>query len=173
MKTKFFYERAFTIYGGSSGVFDLGPIGTAIQNNIVNVWRKFFVINDQMHEVDCSILTPEIALKASGHLAKFSDIMVKDSKTNTPFRVDHLLKDEIQKLVNSNTNPNSVKELKTVLKKIENSEITDLGDIDEIIMKYSIKSPNTGNSLNYPQPFNLMFKTQFGSNPNSKRYMKT
>jgi glycyl-tRNA synthetase len=166
----FFYERAFAIYGGASGTFDLGPVGTSIQNNLINVWRKFFVINDRMHEVDCSILTPEIALKASGHLAKFSDIMVNDSKTNEPFRVDHLLKSEIKKLIISNEDPKKMEELETVLKKIINSELTSLESIDEIIMKYSIKSPKTGNSLNYPQPFNLMFKTQFGSNPNNKRY---
>ena len=95
--------------------------------------------------------------------------MVADSITNTQYRVDHLLKEEIEKLLKSNKDPISLKELEKVLKKIENSEITNLEDIDKIIMKYSIKSPKTGNSLNYPQPFNLMFKTQFGSNPNSKR----
>ena len=51
-------------------------MGCAIQNNIVAEWRKHFVIKDHMQEVDCTIITPEIVLKNSGHLSKFSDLMV-------------------------------------------------------------------------------------------------
>ncbi len=51
-------------------------MGCAIQNNIVAEWRKHFVIKDHMQEVDCAIITPEIVLKNSGHLSKFSDLMV-------------------------------------------------------------------------------------------------
>jgi glycyl-tRNA synthetase len=45
LKRRFFYDQSFSIYYGSpAGFFDLGPIGCAIQNNLVNEWRKFFVI---------------------------------------------------------------------------------------------------------------------------------
>ncbi|KAF6169745.1 hypothetical protein GIB67_004137 [Kingdonia uniflora] len=46
-----------------------------------------------MLEVKCSSVTPEVVLKASGHVEKFTDLMVKDEKTGTCFWADHLLKD--------------------------------------------------------------------------------
>ena len=76
LKTRFIYDHAFSIYGGSSGLFDIGPVGFAIQNNIVNEWRKHFVLKDHMLEIECSIITPEVVLKNSGHLGKFCDLMV-------------------------------------------------------------------------------------------------
>lgn len=154
-----------------SGLFDLGPLGCSIQNNLVDEWKKHFIINDRMLQVDCSILTPEIVFKASGHLAKFSDILVKDSKTNESYRVDHLLKSEIKKLIKKSTkNQEELIRLEEILKKIENSEITDLSEIDDIILNFNIKSPNN-NKLTTASPFNLMFQTQIGSRGN-KSFMR-
>jgi len=48
-------------------------------------------------EIDCPVLTAEQVLKASGHLTRFSDLMVRDSITNESFRVDHLLEGELNK----------------------------------------------------------------------------
>ncbi len=45
-----------------------------------------------MMEVECPSVTPEIVLKASGHVDRFNDLMVKDVKTLECFRADHLLK---------------------------------------------------------------------------------
>ena len=45
-----------------------------------------------MMEVECPSVTPEIVLKASGHVDRFSDLMCKDLKTLDCFRADHLLK---------------------------------------------------------------------------------
>ena len=45
-----------------------------------------------MMEVECPSVTPEIVLKASGHVDRFSDLMCKDVKTLDCFRADHLLK---------------------------------------------------------------------------------
>ena len=43
-------------------------------------------------EVECPSVTPEVVLKASGHVDRFNDLMVKDVKTLECFRADHLLK---------------------------------------------------------------------------------
>lgn len=48
---------------GITGQYDFGPMGCAIKANILSAWRKFFVLEEQMLEVDCSILTPEPVLK--------------------------------------------------------------------------------------------------------------
>jgi glycyl-tRNA synthetase len=125
-----------------------------------------------MLQIDCSILTPEIVLRASGHLAKFSDVMVRDSKTNESYRVDHLLKSELEKLIKDKNGANKlVAELKDILKKIEKSEISNMADIDSTITKYSVKSPSTGNSLTNATPFNLMFQSQIGANINHKWFI--
>jgi glycyl-tRNA synthetase len=52
------------------------------------------VLEEGMMEVECPSVTPEIVLKASGHVDRFNDLMVKDVKTQDCFRADHLLKGE-------------------------------------------------------------------------------
>jgi glycyl-tRNA synthetase len=124
-----------------------------------------------MHEIDCTILTPEIVLKASGHLANFADIMVKDKITQEAFRVDHLLKAELEKKIKNDKSKDNIEinELKETLKKVENSQINDLEEIDKIISKFNIKSPSTGNDLTSASQFNLMFQTQFGPSSEKRR----
>lgn len=63
LKRRFFYDQSFAIYGGITGQYDFGPMGCALKSNILNTWRQFFVLEEQMLEVDCSILTPEPVLK--------------------------------------------------------------------------------------------------------------
>lgn len=98
LKRRFFYDQSFAIYGGITGQYDFGPMGCALKSNILNTWRQFFVLEEQMLEVDCSILTPEPVLKASGHVDRFADLMVKDLKNGECFRLDHLLKNFLEKL---------------------------------------------------------------------------
>jgi glycyl-tRNA synthetase len=50
------------------------------------------VLEEGMMEVECPSVTPEVVLKASGHVDRFNDLMVKDVKTLECFRADHLLK---------------------------------------------------------------------------------
>lgn len=63
LKRRFFYDQSFAIYGGITGQFDFGPMGCAFKANLLQAWRQFFVLEEQMLEVDCSILTPETVLK--------------------------------------------------------------------------------------------------------------
>ena len=41
--------------------------------NLINAWRSFFILEEQMLEVDCTMLTPETVLKASGMYQKNSE----------------------------------------------------------------------------------------------------
>lgn len=63
LKRRFFYDQSFAIYGGITGQYDFGPMGCALKANMLHAWRQFFVLEEQMLEVDCSILTPEPVLK--------------------------------------------------------------------------------------------------------------
>ena len=45
-----------------------------------------------MLEVDTTIMTPAPVFETSGHVARFADWMVKDTKTGEVLRADHLVK---------------------------------------------------------------------------------
>ena len=109
LKRRFFYDQSFAIYGGVTGQYDFGPMGCATKANFLNFWRQFFVLEEGMLEVDCSILTPEPVLKASGHVERFADLMVKDEKTGECFRLDHLIKATLEKIQKEKTTTNETK----------------------------------------------------------------
>lgn len=98
LKRRFFFAEAFEIYRTSAsastdnrGLYDYGPPGCALQANIVNEWRNHFVIEENMMELDCTVLTPEVVLKTSGHVEKFADWMSKDPVKGQYLRTDHLI----------------------------------------------------------------------------------
>ena len=43
LRRRMFYTPSFEIYGGVSGLYDYGPPGTALQSNLLDIWRKHFV----------------------------------------------------------------------------------------------------------------------------------
>jgi glycyl-tRNA synthetase len=81
---------------GVAGLYDYGPPGCALQANVLDIWRKHFVLEEDMLEVDCSIMTPAEVLKTSGHVDRFSDWMCKDLKTGEIFRADHLVENVLE-----------------------------------------------------------------------------
>uniref|UniRef100_A0A1A9UM21 Glycine--tRNA ligase n=1 Tax=Glossina austeni TaxID=7395 RepID=A0A1A9UM21_GLOAU len=160
LKRRFFYDQSFAIYGGITGQYDFGPMGCALKSNILSLWRQFFSLEEQMLEVDCSILTPEPVLKASGHVDRFADLMVKDVETGECFRLDHLIKNALEKLSKDKNATCEIKsECEDIVVKLDGMNKAEMA---EIINKYNIKSPLTGNDLTEPIEFNLMFATQIG-----------
>jgi glycyl-tRNA synthetase len=99
LKRRFYYHQSFSIHGGVSGLYDFGPIGAGVKRNLLSLWESFFVHEENMLEVDTVEMTPEPVLKASGHVDKFADLMVKDVKNGECFRLDHLIKAQLQKVV--------------------------------------------------------------------------
>ena len=88
---RFFYVAAFEIYGGVKGLYDFGPMGCAVKQNLLSAWRRHFILEEQMLEIECTAMTPEVVLKASGHVDKFTDYMVKDDSNGEFYRADKLL----------------------------------------------------------------------------------
>jgi len=82
-----------------------------------------------MLEVDCPCVTPQVVLKASGHVEKFTDLMVKDEKTGTCYRADHLLKDYCNEKLQKDLTLSSDKaaELKHVLAMLDDFSSQELG----------------------------------------------
>uniref|UniRef100_A0A915MDX7 Cyclin-dependent kinases regulatory subunit n=6 Tax=Meloidogyne TaxID=189290 RepID=A0A915MDX7_MELJA len=160
LKRRFFYDQSFAIYGGVGGLYDYGPMGCALKQNMIQLWRTHFILEEAMLEVECSSLTPESVLKASGHVDRFVDWMVKDKVTGACFRADHLIKNHAEAIIKDKKAPENIKkELEDVLIRLDGMSCADLG---ETIRKYDFKSPLTGNDVTEPVSFNLMFPTQIG-----------
>ncbi|KAM8823103.1 glycine--tRNA ligase [Spinachia spinachia] len=170
LKRRFFYDQAFAIYGGVSGLYDFGPVGCALKNNILQAWRHHFIQEEQILEIDCTMLTPEPVLKTSGHVDKFADYMVKDVKNGECFRADHLLKAHLQKLMSDKKCAAEKKdEMEQVTTQMDNYTQQELADL---FVKYNVKSPTTGNDLTPPISFNLMFQTSIGPGGNMPGYLR-
>ena len=169
MKRKFFTVPSFEIYGGVAGFFDYGPLGCAVKNNIEQLWRQHFVLEEDMLEVGCTSLMYGEVLKTSGHVDKFSDFMVMDTKTGCPRRADKLIQEFIGKKLAKEKNAEKREELLNLEQDVENYTAEQL---DECITKMSIKDPDTGNPLSEAKPFNLMFDTQIGPTGQFKGYLR-
>ncbi|XP_071383672.1 glycine--tRNA ligase [Centroberyx affinis] len=170
LKRRFFYDQAFAIYGGVSGLYDFGPVGCALKNNILQAWRQHFIQEEQILEIDCTMLTPEPVLKTSGHVDKFADYMVKDAKTGECFRADHLLKAHLKKLMSDEKcSAEKADEMEDVITQMDNYAQQELADL---FGKYNVKSPSTGNDLTPPTSFNLMFQTSIGPGGNMPGYLR-
>ncbi|ENN77328.1 hypothetical protein YQE_06154, partial [Dendroctonus ponderosae] len=176
LKRRFFYDQSFAIYGGISGQFDFGPMGCAFKSNLLNLWRQSFVFEEQMLEVSCSILTPEQVLKASGHVDRFADLMVKDVKSGECFRLDHLIKAHLEKIAaDKKATVETKEECTDIVIKVSSTLILDGMNKEEmaaILQKFQMKSPTTGNDLTEPIEFNLMFGTQIGPSGLAKGYLR-
>ncbi|KAL0380301.1 UNVERIFIED_CONTAM: Glycine--tRNA ligase, mitochondrial 1 [Sesamum angustifolium] len=171
LERRLFYIPSFKIYRGVAGFYDYGPPGCAVKANVLAFWRQHFVREESMLEIDCPCVTPEIVLKASGHVEKFTDLMVKDEKTGTCYRADHLLKDYCKDKLEKDPNLSAEKaaELKHVLAMLDDFSPEELG---AKIKGYGITAPDTKNTLSDPYPFNLMFQTSIGPSGLSSGYMR-
>ncbi|XP_064647807.1 glycine--tRNA ligase-like [Lineus longissimus] len=169
LKQRFFYDQSFSIYGGVQGLYDFGPMGCAMKSNLINMWRNFFILEEQMLEVDCSMLTPEVILKASGHVERFSDYMVKDLKNGECFRCDHFIEAFLEKMISEKKTPANVKE--ECRKHIMTIDNLNRDEMAALMKKYDMKSQN-GNELSEPLEFNLMFATSIGPAGNVKGFLR-
>jgi len=90
-KRRGFVYQGSEIYGGLAGMWDYGPYGVTLRDNIKNMWWKRFVIDrEDMYGVKAAILMHQDVWKASGHVGGFSDPLVECKKCKRRFRADHL-----------------------------------------------------------------------------------
>jgi glycyl-tRNA synthetase len=79
------------IYGGVSGIYDFGPLGVELRNNIRRYWWWSMVqLNDNVLGIEGSIITHPRVWEASGHVENFVDRLVDCKKCKRRHRVDHL-----------------------------------------------------------------------------------
>jgi glycyl-tRNA synthetase len=96
-KRRGFIFQSGEIYGGLQGMYDYGPLGVELKNNLKNAWWSSMVYeNDNIEGLDASILSNPTVLKYSGHEDTFSDPMVDCRSCNSRFRADQLEKNICQ-----------------------------------------------------------------------------
>jgi glycyl-tRNA synthetase len=179
------------IYDGLGAVYDYGPNGVLLKNNLKEYWWRSMV---QMHEnivgIDSAIFMHPNTWKASGHVDAFNDPLIDNKDSKKRYRADVLIEDHIAKIDDKiskeidkaakrfgdtfdakmyrETNPrvieyqNKINEIESRFKKA--LEESDLGGIKQIIEDCEIVCPISG-SKNWTdvRQFNLMFSTQLGS----------
>ncbi|RLG88190.1 MAG: glycine--tRNA ligase [Thermoprotei archaeon] len=147
-----FFWSSYEIYGGVAGFYDLGPLGTRLKNNIIELWRKHFIQQHQefVVEIETPVIAPARVFEASGHLEHFTDPVIECLKCKRKYRADQL-----------------VEELAGI-----KAEGMDLKELLEIIEKKNIKCPNCGGPLGNLRYFNLLFETYIGPYSENKGFLR-
>ena len=143
-KRRGFIWPSFEVYGGVAGMFDYGPLGCILKNNIVEAWRAIYKGREGFIEIDSETVNPKDVFKASGHVDNFADLITYCQKCQAPFRADHMVKGFY-----------------------DNPDILTPKELEEAFKKHNIKCPECGGDLGPVDEFNLMFKTNIG--PGSAR----
>jgi len=130
------------IYGGLAGFYSYGPAGMALKNNILTLFRRelrYFGFG----EVECPTIMPEIVWKASGHLERFIDPVIRCKKCGTLYRADNFLQEQLPGHVIDGL----------PFQKMEN-----------LILENNLSCPKCGTPFSKIEEYNLMLKTQVGNN---------
>jgi glycyl-tRNA synthetase len=186
-----FIFQSSELYDGLAAVYDYGPNGSELKNNIRNYWWKSMVnMNENIVGLDSAIFMHPTTWKASGHVDAFNDPLIDNKDSKKRYRADVLIEDyvakiegkiekEVKKAVKRfgddfdkeqflNTNPRVLgyksKCLSIMQRFSEAMAANKLDDVKALIEELGIVCPVSG-TKNWTdvRQFNLMFKTQMGS----------
>ncbi|MEO6189568.1 MAG: glycine--tRNA ligase [Saprospiraceae bacterium] len=178
------------IYEGLSAVYDYGPYGVELKNNIKTYWWKSMVqMNDNIVGLDSAIFMHPKIWKASGHVDAFNDPLVDNKDSKKRYRADTLIEDAIDKIeakaekevekakarfenfdesLFRSTNTRVVEYIQKVnhFKSRLAAAMTNsaMDELKNLIEELEIADPDSG-SRNWTEvrQFNLMFNTQLGN----------
>lgn len=186
-----FIYQSSEIYDGLAAVYDYGPNGVELKNNIKQYWWKSMV---QMHEnivgIDAAIFMHPATWKASGHVDAFNDPLVDNKDSKKRYRADQLVEgycEKIEEKINKDvekarsrfgdsfdeaqfrsTNQRII-ERQTEIDRVmallgTHMKNGDMDGLKQLIEDLQIACPESG-SRNWTEvrQFNLMFNTQLGN----------
>jgi len=79
------------IYGGINAVWDYGPLGVELKNNVKRAWWRAMVQERETSSgLDAGIIMAPQVWVTSGHVANFSDPLVECTTCRRRFRLDEL-----------------------------------------------------------------------------------
>ena len=162
-KRRGFVFQSSEIYGGFGAVYDYGPLGIALKNNISQLWwRAMTQLHENIVGLDSGILMHPKIWEASGHVENFNDPMIDDKNTWERFRVDKLIEEKIEEFKTQL----SEEEILSKLNKefwVNNliPESWTFEQMKAFVEKYIPNNPITWKKANWTdvRKFNLMFKT--------------
>jgi len=149
-KRRGFFYPSDEIYGGLSGFYTYGHLGTLMKIKLENLWRKFFLEEDNFFEIDPSLIMSEKVFEASGHLKSFVDPIVKCTKCGTYHRADQI----VENFLNRTFEGETPKEL------------------TKLIKEHNIKCPKCKGPLEEVGILNMMFPLDIGSEKDMKGYLR-
>jgi glycyl-tRNA synthetase len=89
-KRRGFVYQSAEIYGGLNGVYDFGPLGTLLKQNIKNAWTSSVRGFGDVVMFDGALLGPQAVWEASGHVQNFHDPMVDCLNCKKRYRADDI-----------------------------------------------------------------------------------
>jgi glycyl-tRNA synthetase len=146
-KRRGFFYLSSEIYGGISGFWNYGVVGTLLKKKIENEWRRFFIKEEGFFEIEGSSIMPEKVFVASGHLQSFSDPIVQCKKCKALFRADKLIEEQAGIFL---------------------PERATIEDFNKVIKEKNIKCPKCKGELGEVRFFNLMLKVDVGPTEKSE-----
>ncbi len=186
-----FVYQSSEIYDGLAAVYDYGPYGVELKNNIKEYWWKSMVhMHDNIVGIDAGIFMHPKTWKASGHVDAFNDPLVDNKDSKKRYRADQLIEGYCEKIAAKidkdvekargrfgaqfdeqqfrTTNDRIIERQATidrVLKQL--AEYMGAGNMEglkQMIDDLEIACPESG-SRNWTEvrQFNLMFSTQLGN----------
>ena len=136
-KRRGFVFPSSEIYGGINAVWDYGPLGVELKNNVKRAWwRQMIQLRDDIVGLDAGILMAPQVWVTSGHVESFTDPLVECATDHLRFRLDEL--------------PGT-----DGLSEADKRDPT-------IVDRLGLRCPVDGGPLSPPRRFNLMFKTFMG-----------
>jgi glycyl-tRNA synthetase len=144
-KRRGFIYQGSEIYGGMSGMYDFGPYGVELLNNIkASWWREHVQRRDNFFGLDSAMFKDPRVWEASGHTSGFSDPLAECKKCNNRIRVDK----ELEKIG------------VVADEKMSEEQLNQLFDAN----RDKIKCPRCGSSdFTSVRAFNLLVKTNMGN----------
>lgn len=197
-----FIYQSSEVYDGLAAVYDYGPYGVELKNNIKDYWWKAMVqLHDNIVGIDAAIFMHPTTWKASGHVDAFNDPLIDNKDSKKRYRADQLIEgyaekqiakadkeivkarkrfgEDFDEALYKETNPRVSGYLKKANDALDRMNALlaseDLEGLKNLIDELEIACPESG-SRNWTEvrQFNLMFSTQLGniSGEESKLYLR-
>jgi len=105
-KRRGFVFQSSEIYGGVEALWDYGPLGILLKNNIKKEFvKKFVQEKDNVVLIDGTVIMHPKVWETSGHLKNFTDPLVECKQCHARFREDQLMKKECPKCQSAEFTP--------------------------------------------------------------------
>ncbi|WP_154856760.1 glycine--tRNA ligase [Cyclobacterium xiamenense] len=150
------------IYDGLQAVYDYGPYGVELKNNLKRLWWESMTrLHDNIVGLDAAIFMHPTTWKASGHVDSFNDPMVDNKDSKKRYRADVLIEEKAAQYEQAGE-VERARELLAAMGKL--LDAADFSALRELMINEGITCPMSG-TANWTEirQFNLMFSTQVGS----------